>query len=450
MQLHATFTWPTKDIGNADHTGAIICLSETPGINDLQVNQNMLNSYKLIILTKKMIGKFKPYSLLAVLIMIGISGCSSLPGKKIDEEVVPIMADREMQDKELLDISIKIFAPGKLPEDKSKKRGLSEKIRLAESRYIPIHLKYTLQKTGYWGNVQVVPDENIGTDLLVKGKIEHSDGESIALNIQVYDAINRLWFNKTYKEVATRQEHDKTEPEKEDVFQDLFNEISNDLIRHRNKLDAEEIQQIQKTADLRFASEMAPDTFKSYLYQDKNGDYQIIRLPAVDDPMVNRLQLIQARHEMLVDTVNGYYDGYYTNLWESYANWRKFRSEELQAIREIERKALTQKVLGAAAIIGAIALGASNNSDVRYQTSALRGVMVAGGAYALYSGIQTSKEANINKEAIEELGESFELDAEPLVLEVQGETVRLTGSAEEQYAKWRKILKDIYSKEIGY
>jgi hypothetical protein len=405
---------------------------------------------RLINLAIMMFGKLKPNSLLTIIIIIGINGCSSLPGTKITEEVMPIIADHEMQDKELLDISIQMFDPGKLPEDNIKKRGLSEEIRLAESRYVPIHLKYTLQKTGYWGNVQVVPDENIGTDLLVKGKIEHSDGESIALNIKVYDAKNRLWFNKTYKEIATSEEYDKTEPEKEDVFQDLYNEISNDLIRYRNKLDAREIQQIQQTADLRFASEMAPDTFNHYLDQDKNGNYQIIRLPAVDDPMVNRLQLIQARHEMLLDTINSYYDGYYFTLWESYDNWRKFRSEELQAIREIERKALTQKVLGAAAIIGAIALGVTSNSDIRYSTSALRSVMVAGGAYALYSGFQTSKEANINKEAIEELGQSFESDAEPLVIEVQGETVRLTGSAEEQYSKWRKILKDIYSKEIGY
>lgn len=390
------------------------------------------------------------YTLLTVLMPLWLIGCSSLPGTKVAEQVVPIIADREMQDKELLDISIQIFEPGNLPEDKNKKRGLSEKIRQGEARYIPIHLKYTLQKTAYWGNVQVVPDENIGTDLLVKGKIDYSDGESIVLNIEVVDAKNKLWFNKTYKEVATIDEHNKTEPEKNDVFQDLYNEISNDLIRYRNKLNDKEIQQIQQIADLRFASEMAPDAFDSYLYKDKKGYYQLSRLPAIDDPMVKRLQLIQARNELLLDTVNSYYNAYYTDIWESYDNWRKFRTEELQAIREIDRKALTKKVLGTVAIIGAIALGVSSNSDLRYQTSALRSMMLAGGAYGVYSGIQTSKEANINKEAIEELGESFVADVEPLIIDVEGETVRLTGSAEEQYGEWRILLKDIYIKETGY
>ncbi len=34
-------------------------------------------------------------------------------------------------------------------------------------------------------------------------------------------------------------------------------------------------------------------------------------------------------------------------------------------------------------------------------------------------------------------------------MEVVGETVRLTGSAEEQYQKWREMLRDIYAAETG-
>jgi len=32
---------------------------------------------------------------------------------------------------------------------------------------------------------------------------------------------------------------------------------------------------------------------------------------------------------------------------------------------------------------------------------------------------------------------------------VEGQTVRLTGSAEQQYAKWRSMLKQIYAQETG-
>ena len=59
-----------------------------------------------------------------------LTACSSIAsisdyGKKVPDDVVPIMADREFKDNELLDVSIKLIDPGKLPEDKDEKRGLS-------------------------------------------------------------------------------------------------------------------------------------------------------------------------------------------------------------------------------------------------------------------------------------------------------------------------------------
>ncbi len=390
------------------------------------------------------------YTFFIIFILLGSGGCSSISGTRVDDNVTLIIAEREMQDDELLDISIIIFDPGELPENKNKQRGLSDKIRQAEARYIPIQLKYTLQQSGYWGVVHLAPDENKGSDITINGKIENSDGESISLKIHVTDATNKEWYSKTYKETVQYDEQGKTEPEKKDLFQNLYYEISNDLIKYRKKLTARELLQIQETADLRFAIEMAPEIYSSYLSTNSKGQYAIIRLPAANDPMIKRLKSIQVRHEMLLDTLNNYYDGYYADVWDSYDSWRRYRSEELQIIRGIERKALAQKIIGTAAIIGAIALGASNNSDIRYQTSALRSIMVAGGAYAVYEGIKTGNETNINKEAIEELGESFASDAEPLVVDVKGESVRLTGTAKEQYGKWRQILKDIYKQETGY
>ena len=41
-------------------------------------------------------------------------------------------------------------------------------------------------------------------------------------------------------------------------------------------------------------------------------------------------------------------------------------------------------------------------------------------------------------------------EAAPLVVRVEGETRRLTGTAEAQYETWRKLLKEIYRAETGY
>ena len=99
----------------------------------------------------------------------------------------------------------RFLIPAILPESEDERRGLSPEIRSAEARFFPIHLKYTMQGTGYWGTVRVVPDDDNGTDLLVRGHLDYSDGESCAVTVEVLDARNRLWFRKTYAETANRR-----------------------------------------------------------------------------------------------------------------------------------------------------------------------------------------------------------------------------------------------------
>jgi len=159
--------------------------------------------------------------------------------------------------------------------------------------------------------------------------------------------------------------------------------------------------------------------------------------------------MIRSRDDMLVDIINGYYDAYYQDLWEPYTNWRKFRSEELSTMHELEKQALTRQLLGIASIVGAIAIGATADYDTSRQTSSLRDVMIMGGAADIYSGMQKKKESAMNRDVIEELGASFSSEAQPLVIEVDGETLRLTGSAEQQYSRWRKILRKIYAREAN-
>ena len=393
------------------------------------------------------INKLKIFILLSMAIIL--NACSTIQ-YGVREDVKPIMAKYEVRESQLLNVSIKQFEPGELPKDEDDRRGLSEEIRNSEARYMPIHLKHTMQRTGYWGNVRVIPDDNEASEVIVKGKILNSDGEKIEIKIEVSDAANKKWFSKSYNETVSADQHKITEIEKKDRFQNLYNQISNDIIEKRLQIKSAEIKRIKEIAEIRFANFIAPEIFSSYMDKDKQGKIVLKKLPSQNDSMLIRVQAVKARDEMLVDTINNYYDIYYSEIWESYDNWRKYRSEELKTIRENENKALTQKLLGAAAIIGAIALSASKNSDVVERTDLLRTVMIAGGGYAVYSGIQTSKESEINKEAIEELGASFESEVEPVLIDVNGKTMVLTGTADQQYEKWRHLLKQIYVNETGF
>ena len=78
--------------------------------------------------------------------------------------------------------------------------GLSMDIREAEARYLPEQLRATMESTGYWGAVRVVPRGTTGSELLVRGSILESDGERLVLEITALDATGLEWFKRTYRE----------------------------------------------------------------------------------------------------------------------------------------------------------------------------------------------------------------------------------------------------------
>jgi hypothetical protein len=118
--------------------------------------------------------------------------------------------------------------------------------------------------------------------------------------------------------------------------------------------------------------------------------------------------------------------------------------EETLRYQEIKRSARLRQLLGVAAILGAIAYEGSGGSN-----DAITMTAIVGGIQGLSSGFGMSSEADMSKDSIRELGESFDAEAQPLVVEVEGQTRRLTGSAEQKYQEWRRILREIYATETG-
>jgi len=51
---------------------------------------------------------------------------------------------------------------------------------------------------------------------------------------------------------------------------------------------------------------------------------------------------------------------------------------------------------------------------------------------------------------MEESGIEFNNIAEPLTIELEGQAIRLSGSAEEQFMEWRILLEQIYIDETGF
>jgi hypothetical protein len=356
-----------------------------------------------------------------------------------------IQAKDTIPESQLLDVGIGIFDPG-IPEDESswEKLNVYPTVRKAESRYVPYTLKTTMQRTAQWGSIWLVPGKSEAVDVSVNGKVLMSDGEILTLHITAIDATGRQWLDREYSEAASKYSYDNELQLQQDPFQNIYNQIANDLVAARDKLSAKDITNIRTVASLRFATEFSPEAFDTYLTRDKKGIYQVNRLPAEDAPMMQRMYLIRDREYMLFDVLDEHYGNFHRNMDDPYENWRKYSYQETIARREVAESAMQRKLLGAAAIIGGLIAADKSNSSAG---SAISTAAVLGGIAAFKSGMDRGAETKIHEDALKELAGSLEAEVKPMVVEVEGQTVELTGSAEAQYEEWRDILRQIYQAE---
>jgi hypothetical protein len=379
-------------------------------------------------------------------------GATLLSGCVVNEQrpMQRIAAERattEVAEDELLDVGVRLFDPN-VPEDEQEreKRRIFPDVRKAESRYIPVLIRDTLEDTGQWGQVRVLPRDGTGMELFVDGRILESNGKELRLEIVATDAAGRTWLDKTYEGEADTRAYKDVVAKPRDPFENLYNTLANDLLEARRKLTREQRVELRRVASLRFAADLAPYAFGGYLAKDRKGLYGVTRLPAEDDPVVQRMQRVRERDYALVDTLNEHYANFGGSIAEPYTQWRKFTYEELEAEAQAKRDALARQVLGAVAIVGGIVAGQETGSSAG---SAAATAAVIGGIYAFKSGIDKRAEIKIHAESLKQLGDSFQAEVQPMVVDIEGRTLQLKGSAEEQYAEWRQLLRELYENETG-
>ncbi len=361
-----------------------------------------------------------------------------------DEPVEALQAVQEVPEDRLLDVGVHVFDSG-IPEDEYtrfvlEEKGVFEEIRKSEARWIPMNLKRTLESTGYWGAVRMVPSAT-SVDVIVEGAIVSSTGKKLEIDVVVFDATGRSWLSKRYKQEADPlgYEEDATD----EPFQSLYNRIANDLLKKRSDLDPEDFAEIRRVSELKFANDLAPAAFSSYLAV-KKGKYSPARLPADGDPMMARVSEIRERDHMFVDTLNEYYADLYAKMEVPYRGWRSASYEEQMALDELNRAAKWRKILGAAAIFGGIMASREGR-----EWSNVGEVAVLGGMVAIMDGLDKSAQTQMHREALKELAGSFDSEVQELLFDVEGEVLRLKGSVETQYASWRQILRDLFAAETG-
>lgn len=392
---------------------------------------------------------------LAVLALTGCVVSETRPLPKLEA----VQAKQQIPEAELLDVGIQTFdtnIPAALAgnEEALDKRRIYPDVRKAESRLLPARLKTTLEASGQWGAVRVVPEGVKFVDVMVSGKILESTGGRLELEIDAVDATGRVWIrDKTYSGDPDLGSY-KTDAAMRvrDPFQNVYVQIANDLLLAREQLDGAARREVREVAQLRFAQDLDPRSFAGYLQKDANGITRLARLPAKDDPAIVRIGKIRERDAVVIDTLDGYNEQFAEGLFDSYAGYRRTSREAIEKEEKARAQATARTVLGAAAVLASIlAPSQCGSGDYNCQRieDAVRYGGGAGGVAAVMSGIKKFGDAKNAAQEVKELARSFENEAGAQVVEVEGRSLKLTGTAEEQYREWRRLLAAIYAEETG-
>jgi len=380
-----------------------------------------------------------------ILIIAGlIGGCASTTVKSTQHNPI-IQSNVAIPEDELLDIGIGIFSPG-VDQYSAEAEGVFLQVREAEARFVPVKLVDTLQRTGNWGVVRVVPERQSEMDIWVDGEILKSDGEALEIQVTVQDSSGRTWYTRKYSSIASRYAYDNSiRSRNEEPFQGVYNDVANDLYLYLQRLKPEEIANIRTITELKFARQFSPEAFANHIDVDRRGIYSVKRLPAENDPTMERIRKIRQRDNMFVDALQDYYMTFEQQMERPYREWRRMSYEETLALRQLRNEANARLLGGAIAVVGGILAQGSNSPVTR--TAGIVGI--GAGAYSVKEGLDRRSEARIHAQAIEELGTSLNAELEPRTIELDNNTVTLSGTVNDQYEQWRAILRDIYITETG-
>jgi hypothetical protein len=349
---------------------------------------------------------------------------------------------------EPFDIAVVMFDPGISNQDSYGEDGVWPELRRAEAMYMAVQLRDALAKTQRYGAVRVTPDQYSSADVYVTAKINKSNGEDVALRVKVSDSTGKTWISKKYshrvKPIAFNNPRNKDSNGdlKIDPYKEIYLQISSDMIKYmRRSVKSKKADTINTVTEIRYAQNYSPGAFSDILSKRKNS-YKLNGKPDADDPMMKRVENIKFRDQMFIDNMQTHYDGFASNMTPSYKIWQEQSFAESKAAREAASAAFWQGVAGAVVLAATVAAAADCDSSACVDNTAIVGGAVGGTFIA--KSFQSSKEAKVHRDALNEIASSLDGTLSPSVIEMEDRTVTLTGTIKEQSDQWRAVLQEIY------
>ena len=320
--------------------------------------------------------------------------------------LLPVVVTAATTDRDYanLNVSVALFDPG-IPEDRSLHRDLEvfPRVRKIEALYLPFVLRNVLANSRNWGAIRVVPDTDTAAELLVKGTIIRSDGDSLELAIHAADASGRVWVEQNFSGPANDQ--------------DIYNAIAAALNSARDQLDTRALRNAVEISSLRYAQQLAPAAFDGYLEQD-GENYVLKRLPASNDPMFERINRIRGVEYVFTDAVDAKFRELSADVETVYELWREYR-RQFNRFRQEESFRVQ-----------------SSRSELPNDT---------------FEGmLQRYERYKWDRQAVEEQENwavGFENEMGPTIEAIEERVAELEGWVEVRYAEWQRILGEMFELE---
>ncbi len=306
-----------------------------------------------------------------------------------------------------LNVSIAIFDPG-VPADRSLHRAqqVFPRVREIEAMFLPFLLRDTLVKTNEWGAVRVVPQPDVAAELLLSGAIVRSNGEILELKIQAVDASGRIWLDRAFAGPVEAQT--------------LYIDIAESLQAARAELSGKTLQDIVEISLLRYANQLAPSAFGDYLSGAADGTFTINRLPAKNDPMLDRIDRIRRTEYVIIDTVDAKFRELHAEIASIYELWRQYRRK----VTEYEMQ------------------------DARHAQST-RSDEPRGSYEALKNQYDNYKWSRITAQEQDRLAVAFNNEVGPTVAALEIRIAELEEWVNRRYAEWHRLLEELFDVETS-
>ena len=394
--------------------------------------------------------RFLIYLIILTHVLTGCATTSSSGNLKTG----PQLASAQEQNKEIpyqgvkLDVIIPVFSPG-LSDSAAEyeEEGIWPELRRAEANRFAYKLKTALDESGKFGAVRVAPNSTASGDLFAVGEIIESNGQELEFRLNVVDASGKQWLNDTIEYEVGEGFYKNPRNDGKDPYDPAFDKAAQAIIEALLKQQQSELAQLQNINDLRFAASFNEQAFMEYL--DTSGQQiKLVSMPSDADPMFQRVKSIQVREQLFVDNLQQNYSAFSQQMDDSYLAWQEASATEMQLRKEAKTKSIW-KMIGGAVLIGAAVAAATSGSsnDPRFARDLATVAGGVGGAVLISSGFKSREEAKFHQEALNELGESVNLEMAPQVMTYEEESVELTGDIDEQFRQWRDFLNRMYQLE---